>query len=58
MRVGIVAGEKSGDYLGAELVSALKRRYPDAEFVGLAGPLMQAEGVRSLAEMDLSLIHI
>ena len=52
MKVGIVAGEKSGDYLGAELVCALKRRYPDAEFVGLAGPLMQAEGVRTLAEMD------
>ncbi|GHA00981.1 lipid-A-disaccharide synthase [Arenicella chitinivorans] len=52
MKVGIVAGEKSGDYLGAELVSALKQRYPHAEFVGLAGPLMQAEGVRTLAEMD------
>jgi lipid-A-disaccharide synthase len=52
MKVGIVAGEKSGDYLGAELVAALKQRYPDAEFIGLAGPLMQAEGVRTLAEMD------
>jgi len=52
MRVGIVAGEKSGDYLGAELIKAFKQRYPDAEFVGLCGPLMQEQGARTLAEMD------
>lgn len=52
MKVGIVAGEKSGDYLGAELIQALKCRYPDAEFVGLCGPLMQSAGARTLAEMD------
>ena len=52
MKVGIVAGEKSGDYLGAELISVIKSRYPDAEFVGLCGPLMQAQGAQSLAEME------
>ncbi len=52
MKIGIVAGEKSGDYLGSELIKAFKRRYPDAEFVGLAGPLMQQQGAVSLAEMD------
>lgn len=52
MKVGIVAGEKSGDYLGSELIKAIKLRYPDAEFIGLAGPLMQQAGATSLAEMD------
>jgi len=52
MKVGIVAGEKSGDYLGAELIRSLKLRYPEAEFVGLCGPLMQSEGAQTLAEMD------
>jgi lipid-A-disaccharide synthase len=51
-KIAIVAGEKSGDYLGSKIVSALKKRHPNAEFVGLAGPLMQAQGVRSLAEME------
>ena len=52
MKVGIVAGEKSGDYLGAELIRAIKKEFPNSEFVGLAGPQMQAQGARSLAEMD------
>ena len=52
MKVGIVAGEKSGDYLGAELIRSLKLRYPEAEFVGLCGPLMQSAGAQTLAEMD------
>ena len=52
MRVGIVAGEKSGDYLGAQLIEAILAKYPDAEFVGLAGPQMIAAGAVSLAEMD------
>lgn len=52
MNVGIVAGEKSGDYLGAELIKAIRKRHPDAVFVGLAGPLMQEVGAKSLAEMD------
>ena len=52
MKVGIVAGEKSGDYLGSELIKTIKERYPDAEFVGLCGPQMQQNGAVTLAEMD------
>ncbi len=52
MRVGIVAGEKSGDYLGSELIKSIKARYPEAQFVGLCGPLMQQEGAKTLAEME------
>jgi len=52
MKIAIVAGEKSGDYLGSELIRAIRQRDPNAEFVGLCGPLMQAEGAKTLAEMD------
>lgn len=52
MKVAIVAGEKSGDYLGAELIKAIRQQYPQAEFVGLCGALMQGQGAISLAEME------
>jgi lipid-A-disaccharide synthase len=59
LRVALVAGEASGDTLGAGLIQALRRREPDAEFFGVAGPKMRAAGcevwepAESLAVMGL-----
>jgi lipid-A-disaccharide synthase len=51
-RIAIVAGEASGDMLGAALIRALRERWPELEFYGIAGPKMIAEGARSLYPME------
>jgi lipid-A-disaccharide synthase len=52
MRVGIVAGEASGDTLGAALIAALRARVPDVQFFGMCGPKMVAAGCESWASSD------
>jgi lipid-A-disaccharide synthase len=52
MKVAIVAGEASGDLLGAALIHAIKSRWPDTQFYGIAGPRMMAEGAESLYPME------
>ncbi len=66
MRIALVAGEASGDQLGAGLIRAIRERVPDASFEGVAGPAMveagceQWEPSESLAVMGLiePLAHI
>lgn len=59
MKIGIVAGEASGDHLGAELIKSLRESYPDLTVSGVGGPEMIAEGCQSLYPMShLSMMGI
>ncbi len=66
LRVGIVAGESSGDQLGAALIAALRERVPELQCFGVAGPKMIAAGcvawagAEELAVMGLTevLVHL
>ena len=57
--VYLVAGEHSGDVLGARLMGALRAAQPDLAFAGVGGPRMQAEGLSSLFPMqDLAVMGL
>lgn len=51
-RIALIAGEVSGDRLGAGLIAALARRWPQARFEGVAGQHMSAAGCRALASSE------
>jgi lipid-A-disaccharide synthase len=52
LRIGLVAGEASGDQLGAALIAALRARRPDVQCFGVAGPRMRAQGCEAWAPAD------
>ncbi|HKJ10567.1 MAG TPA: lipid-A-disaccharide synthase, partial [Gammaproteobacteria bacterium] len=52
IRIGIVAGEPSGDLLAADLMRAVHERVPDAVFEGVAGPRMIEAGCRALYPLE------
>ena len=55
----IIAGEKSGDKLGAELILSLKKKNPNFRFLGVGGSLMRASGIESLIDIEeLSILGI
>jgi lipid-A-disaccharide synthase len=59
VKIGICAGEPSGDLLGGGLIEALKRRYPDATFEGIAGDQMVKAGCRVIYPVsDLSVMGV
>ena len=50
--IGIVAGEASGDFLGAHLIRAVRERLPGARFTGIGGPRMQSAGLEVVWPME------
>lgn len=52
LHIALLAGEASGDLLGAPLLQALRERLPHARFSGVGGPAMQAAGLHSLIDME------
>ncbi len=57
--IWLLAGEASGDVLGARLMQALRAQRPDLAFIGIGGPRMEQEGLHSLFPMrDLAVMGL
>ena len=52
LRIGILAGEASGDILGSRVLAALRQQFPDLTVEGIGGPLMEAQGLTSMYPME------
>ena len=50
--IGIVAGEASGDNLGAALIREIQKLAPGTSFIGVGGPAMIAEGFSTEVDME------
>lgn len=57
VRIALVAGEASSDLLASHLIRALKRHLPDAQFYGIGGPKMQAEGFNAWWPAEKLSVH-
>ena len=57
IKIALVAGEESGDQLGASLIKDLKRIFPSSSFIGVGGRKMQQEGLDSFFEMKMFSLH-
>lgn len=56
-RIAMVAGEASGDLLASHLIRAIRQKVPDAEFYGIGGPKMHAEGFDALWPCERLAVH-
>ncbi|MFH4355218.1 MAG: lipid-A-disaccharide synthase [Neisseriaceae bacterium] len=52
LKIAIVAGEASGDVLGAALMRSIRNHHPEVTFFGVGGPLMEAEGISNYFKAD------
>jgi len=57
LRIAMVAGEASSDLLASHLIRALRRHLPDAEFFGIGGPKMEAEGFQTWWPAEKLSVH-